>query len=273
MTDTTRARADRVRHAAEITAVHLRVTAHNELQYRANFFFQLLQTAWQVIGGLVVVALVYSKTPELNGWRRGELLAAVGVFTMIGGLLRAVVYPPLQQMMDDVGKGDFDHTLTQPADAQLLVSVRGINIWQLTDVVVGAVIVAVAIPDLPSGVSASDAAAFIVLLVAGAAITYWMWLSLSCLVFWVIELPFMSNLMHYVTRAAQYPIGIYPAWLRVSMTVIVPLGIAVTAPAEAIASRLSWVTAASAIAVAAVLGVFSRWLWQRALRRYSGASA
>lgn len=93
------------------------------------------------------------------------------------------------------------------------------------------------------------------------------------LVFWVTEMPFTGNLMHYVTQAAQYPISIYPTWLRVSMTVIVPLGIAVTAPAEAIASRLSWVTAASAIAVAVVLGAFSRWLWRRGLRRYSGASA
>ena len=273
MSETTPSGASRLPHAAHIAGVHLRVTAHNELQYRSNFFLQLLQSAWQIIGGLVVVALVYSKTPELNGWRRGELLAAVGVFTMIGGLLRAVVYPPLQQMMDDVAQGDFDHTLTQPADAQLLMSVRGIDIWQLTDVAVGAVIVAVAIPDLPSGIGAADGAAFVALLAAGAAITYWMWLMLSCLVFWVTSLPWMGNLVHYVTRAAQYPISIYPTWLRVSMTVIVPLGIAVTAPAEAITSRLSWVTAASAVAVAAGLGISSRWLWRRALRRYSGASA
>lgn len=262
-----------LRHASEITAVHLRVTAHNELQYRTNFFLQLLQTAWQVVGGLVVVALIYTKTPDLNGWRRSELLAAVGVFTMIGGLLRSVVYPPLQQMMENVAQGDFDYTLTQPADPQLLVSVRGIDVWQLTDVVVGAIIVAVAIPDLPSGLGVGDAATFTLLLAAGAAITYWMWLSLSCLAFWVTRLPFMGNLMHYVTRAAQYPISIYPAWLRVSMTVIVPLGIAVTAPAEAVASRLTWETATSAVAVTAILGLFSRWLWKRALRRYSGASA
>lgn len=262
-----------VRHAAQIAAVHLRVTAHNELQYRTNFFMQLLQSAWQVIGGLVVLALVYSKTPELNGWRRAELLAAIGVFTMICGLLRAVVYPPLQRMIDDVAQGDFDHTLTMPADAQLLASVRGIDIWQLTDVIVGLIIVGIAIPDLPSRFGPADAAAFLVLLAAGAAITYWMWLALSCLAFWVVRMPWMGNLMHYVTRAAQYPISIYPNWLRASMTVIVPLGIAVTAPAEAVASRLTWITVTSAVVMTVALGFGSRWLWRQALRRYSGASA
>lgn len=217
--------------------------------------------------------LVFQRTPELNGWRRGELLAAIGVFMIVGGLMRSVIFPPLTQMAEDVAQGDFDHTLTQPADAQLLVSVRGVAVWQLADVVVGAVIVGVAIPDLPSGLGAGDVAAFVTLLATGAVITYCMWLSVSCLAFWATRLPFMYNLMHYATQAAQYPISIYPAWLRASMTVLVPLGIAVTAPAEAIASRLSWITVTSAIAMAVVLAVFSRWLWRAGLRRYSGASA
>lgn len=263
----------RMRHAAAVAAVHLRVTAHNELQYRSNFVLQVLQTAWQVIGGLVVVALVFGRTPELNGWRRAELLAAIGVFMVIGGVLRAVVFPPLARMIEDVGSGEFDHTLTMPADAQLLVSVRGVDIWQLADVVVGLVIVGIAIPALPSRFGVADAAAFVVLLAAGAAITYWMWMSLSCLAFWVVRMPWMGNLMHYVTRAAQYPIGIYPNWLRASMTFIVPLGIAVTAPAEAVASRLTWVTVGSVVIVTIGLGVGSRWIWRKALRRYSGASA
>ena len=77
------------------------------------------------------------------------------------------------------------------------------------------------------------------LLAAAETIVYWMWFSLTCTVFWVVQMPFLSNLMHYVARAAQYPITIYPAWLRVGMTVLVPMGIAVTAPAEAVTSRLS----------------------------------
>jgi ABC-2 type transport system permease protein len=266
-------RAGRLRHGAAVAAVHLRVTAHNELQYRANFFLQLLQSAWQVIGGVVVVVLVYSKTPELNGWKQAELLAAIGVFTMITGLLRAVVYPPLAETMDEIEQGRFDYVLLQPVDAQLLASVRGVNVWQLADVAVGAIIVAVAVPDLPSELGVVDAVAFVAMLGAGAVITYTMWLALSCLAFWMTRLPFMDNLMHYVTRAAQYPISIYPAWLRVSMTVILPLGIAVTAPAEAVTSQLSATTVTSALAVAGVLLVLSRRLWRRGLRRYSGASA
>ena len=40
----------------------------NELQYRVNFALQILQSLLALATGLVVLALVYSHTTELNGW-------------------------------------------------------------------------------------------------------------------------------------------------------------------------------------------------------------
>jgi ABC-2 type transport system permease protein len=39
-------------------------------------------------------------------------------------------------------------------------------------------------------------------------------------------------------RAGKYPIAMYPGWLRIGLTFLVPLAFAVTVPAEAITSRL-----------------------------------
>ena len=258
---------------AAVVAVHWRVHVLNELQYRSNFFAQILQSLWQIVTGLVVVALIYDNTTELNGWRRPELLAAIGVFTIVTGLLRTFVQPPLLRMARDIQEGDFDYVLTRPVDSQLLTSVRELSVWQLADVLVGIAIVAVAAQDLPSQLAPGDLAVFLAVLAAGATIGYCLWLMVACIAFWVVQLPFMEGLFLYVARAAQYPISIYPGWLRVGLTVIVPLGIAVTAPAEAITSRLSWGTAAVVGAVTIGCLVLSRFVWRRGVRRYSGASA
>lgn len=260
-------------HGVSVALLHVRITFLNELQYRGNFVAQIFQSLVQIATGLTVVAIVYGKTTELNGWNRAELLAAVGVFTIVGGVFRSVVQPPLLQFVDEVQDGTFDFVLTRPVDAQILASVRGTSLWQLADVVVGLAILAVAVPDLPSHLDGRDIFAFVALLLAGAVIAYAMSVALSCVVFWVVRLPSMWNVFYYVTRAAQYPISIYPMWLRLGLTVVVPLGIAVTAPAEAVTSRLSWGTAAAAVTVAATLVVLSRLLWIRGVRRYSGASA
>ncbi len=269
----TRSDRPRVPHGAAVAAVHLRVSFLNELQYRSNFFLQIMQSVLQAVSGLVVVALVFAKTTELNGWDRSELLAAVGVFTVVGGILRTFVQPPLSKMVDEVQEGSFDFTLSRPVDAQLLVSVREISMWQLIDVAVGMIIIAVATPDLPSELSITDITVFLVMLGAGTVIAYCLWLALACSAFWVVKPPYMDNLFYYVARAAQYPISIYPTWLRISLTTLIPLGIAVTAPAEAITSRLSWATAATIAAVTLACVAISRTLWTRGVRRYSGASS
>ena len=173
----------------------------------------------------------------------------------------------------DIQEGDFDYVLTRPVDSQLLTSVRELSVWQLADVLVGIAIVAVAAQDLPSQLAPGDLAVFLAVLAEGATIGYCLWLMVACIAFWVVQLPFMEGLFLYVARAAQYPISIYPGWLRVGLTVIVPLGIAVTAPVEAITSRLSWGTAAVVGAVTIGCLVLSRFVWRRGVRRYSGASA
>jgi ABC-2 type transport system permease protein len=269
-----RARGEqRVPHGIAVTAVHLRVNVLNELQYRSNFFLQLFQTVMMTTNGVLIVALVYSKVDELNGWRRSELLAAIGVFTIVGGIMRAFIQPAVSRLMDDIEEGTFDFVLTKPVDAQLLMSVREINIWQLADVVVGAVIVAVAAPNLPAGIGAGEILSFFALLVAGAVIAYTMWVVVACCAFWVVKMPYLDNFFFYVTRAAQFPISIYPRWLRVGLSTLVPLGIAVSAPAQAVTSRLTASTVATVVAVMLVFVVLCRTMWIRGLRKYTGASA
>ena len=63
----------------------LKMGVLNELQYRVNFFVQFFQSVIQVGVGLVVLALVYSHTDDLNGWSEAELLCVLGIQILLGG--------------------------------------------------------------------------------------------------------------------------------------------------------------------------------------------
>jgi ABC-2 type transport system permease protein len=71
----------------------------------------------------------------------------------------------------------------------------------------------------------------------------------------------------------RFPVGIYPGWLRYSVTFLVPIAFAVTVPAEAVTSRLEWETLALAAGFAVALFAATRWFWGFGLRNYTGASA
>lgn len=250
-----------------------RLGALNELQYRANFFVAAFQALLSVGVALVVLRLVYSHTSALNGWSEAELMCVVGIQILMGGVIHATIQPNMERFVEEVRDGKLDYLLTKPADAQLLVSVRDVRIWRAVDVIGGGAVLAVGIGRLEESFGVGEALAFAALLLVGALLLYCFWLVLATGAFWIVHMWFLSELFEGVYQTGRWPIGIYPGWLRYSMTYLVPIGFAITVPAEAVTSRLSWTTPLVALGFAAVLFVLTRRFWRFGLSRYSGASA
>src|SRR5204862_6037484 len=138
--------------------------------------------------------------------------------------------------------GTLDYALTKPEDAQVLVSVREVRIWQSIDIVSGTILLVVSALQLQRGVGVLDGFAFALALLLAGLIIYSFWLALACLAFWVVRLWETVELFEGVYQAGRWPIGIYPGWLRVGLTFLVPLAFAVTVPARALTSRLGPLT-------------------------------
>lgn len=68
-----------------------------------------------------------------------------------------------------------------------------------------------------------------------------------------------------VYSAGKYPVAIYPRWLKLAMTFLVP--------SEALVGRLSPEVLGGALAMAGGMLVGARAFWLWGVRHYSGASA
>jgi ABC-2 type transport system permease protein len=260
-------------NTVRVALLHLRIGVMNDLQYRVNFALQVLQSALALATGLIVLALVYSHVTELNGWSQPELLAVLGTQILMGGVIRALIQPNMMRLTEDVHEGKLDYALTKPVDAQMLVSVREVQVWQAVDIVLGAVVIAVALVRLGGDLGVLDVMAFAVALVFGAVMLYCFWLLLATGSFWIVRMWFLPELFEGIFQTGRWPVGIYPDWLRFGITFLVPIAFAITVPAEALTSRLDWQTLALAAGFAVVLFAFSRWFWRFGLRNYTGASA
>jgi ABC-2 type transport system permease protein len=252
---------------------YFRVGALNELQYRVNFFIQLFQSALSLIVGLVGLALVFNHTNSLNGWSSDELLAVMGVFTLMGGLIRTSIQPNMERLMGDVQQGTLDYTLTKPADSQILVSVREVRIWQSVDILVGLIILGFAVSRIEGQLGVWQALAFGVTLFMGGLMIYCFWLILTTGAFWVIRMEQIVELFQGIYNAGRWPVSIYPGWLRLGLTFLVPIAFAVTVPSEALTGRLTPQTVLFTLVLTIALMLLTRWVWRTGLRHYSGASA
>ncbi len=253
--------------------VFLKVGVLNELEYRVNFYVQILRSLIGLATGLAGLSVVYSHTDTLGGWGPPELLALLGVFFIVSGAINLVIAPSMQRFMEDVRQGTLDFTLTKPEDSQVLVSVKQVQIWKLVDVAMGLAVLGIALGQLQTTVGVGEALAFGITLLSGGAIVYSFYLFLSTTSFWFVRVENVLVIFQSMYQAGRWPVGIYPWWLRSALTFIVPVAFATTVPAEAIAGRLYSQTLALSLAVAGAMLVGSRWFWSVGVRRYSGASA
>jgi ABC-2 type transport system permease protein len=184
-----------------------------------------------------------------------------------------VIQPSLTRFMQDIREGTLDFTLMKPVDAQVMVSVRQMQIWKLIDFALGAGLLVVALIQLGALFGVTQALTFGIALVAGGVIVYSFWMMLATLSFWFVRIENILVIFESMYEAGRWPVGIYPGWLRFMLTFLVPVAFAVTVPAEALTARLTLETLAGAVALAAVLLVVSRVFWRYGVRNYTGASA
>jgi ABC-2 type transport system permease protein len=251
----------------------VRVGVMGELAYRANFFIQLGQSALELGMTAAGLAVIFSYADTLGGWTHWQVFALVGVFFMAGGAIRFIIQPSMQQLVESVRDGSFDFTLTKPEDAQALTSVRRVELWELTDVGLGIVVVAVALWNMRAQIDLLGALAFVAALLAGGLIVYSFWLLLATTAFWFVRVENILVIFQSMYEAARWPVSIYPAWLRYALTFVVPVAFAVTVPAQALTGKLPWWELGGAWALAVALFVAARALWLAGLRRYAGASS
>ena len=252
---------------------YLRIGVANEFQYRVNFFIQLLQSFIAVATGLISLWLIFSQTSQLGGWSQPELLAVMGIYMLMGGVIQSAIQPNMQRLMNEIQDGTLDFTLTKPVDGQILVSIREFRFWQLTDVLVGLVVIITALVQMQVKLGIGQALSFVTALLLGGIMIYCFWLILTTTAFWLIRIWELVNLFQGLYAAGRWPVTIYPNWLRIGLTFLVPVAFAVTVPAEAITNRLTAPTLLGAFGLAILLMVLARFVWRLGLRSYSGASA
>ncbi len=245
----------------------------NELAYRLNFFLGILEMLLVIGTSIGAVLVLFTQTTSLNGWSLPQMIALTGVYYLVQGGVNIVFAPSFEKLMEHVRLGTLDFTLLKPANSQILVSTRHFRIVRLVDLLFGMSVVVVGLVMLGAAVTPWSVLTFLITLACGVACVYALLLTLVTLSFWFVRVDNILAIFWAFTDAGRFPIDLYPGWLRFTLATIVPIGIAVTVPAEAISGRMSLETFLGMLAGTAFSVGFATWFWRKGLKSYTGASA
>ena len=243
------------------------------LAYRMNLFFEIVSMVVVAGTSVAAVLILFTYTQQMNGWTLGQMVVLLGVYYVVQGAEEFVMQPSFERFMEHVREGTLDFILLKPVSSQFMVSFRHFQTVQALQVLMGFVIAAVGVVNLAGSITFASALAFALTLACGFVLIYALLLVLSTLAFWFVRVDNLLAIFWAFIDAGRFPVDIYPGWLRITMSTVIPVGIAVTVPAKAIAGLVDPLTLASVVVAAVVAFTVSRLFWRRGLRAYTGASA
>jgi len=244
-----------------------------ETHYRAHFVTTLLVGLVQLGLGIVPILLLFGFTQEVHGWSRAEVITLVGMYQIITGLMAAFVAPNLQRMTAYITEGELDGVLLRPVSSQFYLTLRWINVAELSNVASGIVVLVIGL--VQSGVSPNAAQILqaFVLAACGLVLLAVVWSAMSFLAFWLQSVNPIGAIYLNLIEAGRYPLVFFPVAVRAFLTFAFPVAFATTFPVQALAGDRGWAPVAGGIALSVAAVTVLRMLWRRGLRSYASASS
>jgi ABC-2 type transport system permease protein len=222
---------------------------------------------------LLSLSIIFSNTTTLGGWGFGELIALLGVFRLVNTMMIALIWPNTEKFNQSIRDGSMDYTLLQPINSLFLVTFSRITIWRIWDLVLAIVLIMVGINMSGDITTLLSILTFILLTVSGAVVIYSLWIVLIALTFWFTKFDNNVTILQALLDAGRYPVSVYPVWLRVIVTFVIPIAVATTVPLQALRGDLNFQRVLLFIAIGIVSFLVASRVWKAGLKRYSGASS
>jgi len=260
-------------HNLKLLLVFLKINLQMALAYRAdtvvNILMNLMWLGWELLG----LSIIFSNTSNLAGWGPGDLIALLGVFRLVNTLMASVIWPATEKFTTSIRDGSFDYTLLQPASSLFLVSFSRLVVWRVWDLVLAAILIVTGIRMSGGETSPGNLAGFLLLSVSGLLILYSLWVAMSALTFWFVKFDNNVTILQALLDAGRYPATVYPPWLRMIITFLVPIAVSTTVPLQGLRGDLTGLAVVFFLLLGAACFLVASRIWKAGLRRYSGASS
>jgi ABC-2 type transport system permease protein len=263
-----------MRYARLITQF-VRASAQSEVAHRANFWISLLHSLLNLATGVLGVVVLFGQVDTLRGWDFPATLALLGVYLTVGALQALFIAPSLDAlagMEGEIHNGQFDFTLLRPVDVQFLASFRYWRPLALVDLALGVGVLVTAVIQLGQSVTLAQLITFLAALSAGVTMIYAILLAFTGLIFWSPGFYF-TWVFNALFQLARYPVSLYPGWLRLTLTWVLPVAFMTTIPAQALIGMGSTTMLVASLILALVFLAGASAMFRIGLRQYASVSS
>lgn len=243
------------------------------LEYRASFVIGATSTIAVQAAGLLTISVVMSQIPDLNGWSLDEILLTYGLLLVARSLNHMFADNLWTLGREYIRTGGFDRFLVRPINPLFHLLADRFCQDGLGYFILGLVLIGRSLAALNIVLTPLLALYLAISVICGGLIFFALNLITATTSFWLMDSIPVTRVVFDNNEFAKYPISIYPPFVRVLLTWVIPYGIASFYPASVVLGRdvgmMLW--AGPLVAVAFTLIAYRVWVF--GLNHYKGTGS
>lgn len=240
------------------------------MQYKVDFLLTSIATGMVMVADYLLLAAILLKFKDIRGWTIEEVGLLYGMSTMSLGLYRMFAVE-IHDFDKYVVQGEFDSLLIRPVSPLVLLLTRNLDLGRIGSIAQGGMIMAWSFTQLPWEETVWPALLYLpVALATGFLIALSLGLFTATLSFWVGRIKdFQAFTLYAPFTAANFPLAVYPGWLKSIFFTVLPVGFITYLPATFLLQKGSgaWILWASPLFSLAFFGL-ALMFWRFGIRHY-----
>ena len=267
-----------VRRDLRVGVLLARARVRSELQYRTSF---ALLAATQLVtagGELVAIVALFSKTSEIGGWTRSQVIVLYGA-TTVAFAVADVLSAGVDLVADWVREGRFDRLLVRPAGALAQMAGHEFQLRRLGRLPLPVATLVIGLATAHVRLSVRNVALLAGAIVGSTVLFVALFVLTSCLAFWSPDSDEVANAFTYGGHtASHYPANLFGDWLRRWLFSLVPMGFVCYAPVMVVVGApnalglASWVPSVGPL-VALPFALVAAAAWRTGVRHHTSTGS
>ena len=244
-----------------------------ELEYKVNFFIEIISVLGNTVGTIFTLSLFYSNGNKLGGWEWYSSLVVLGMYMILEGFTISILQPNLSRIVKHIQQGTLDFVLLKPISTQFYLSLRIYSVWGLPSTLIGLLLIFIGFIYSNTTLTASLVSIFFLISFSSILILYSIWFIIATSSIWFVKVWNANEVLRSTLVAGRYPITSYKGIVRFIFTFIIPIAFLTSYPSQALTSGISISSIVYSLILALIFFIISILFWKYALRFYTSASS
>lgn len=243
------------------------------IEYRTSFIFWSVVSLFWTFFNLFFFYIITDISDTLGGWTKSELFIVVGIFMIFEAFIWSFFYRNMGLYTKSIFDGSLDLILTKPVDPQYLLSVQDNSYTNILRFLIGVVVLITSVQQLPIQPSIVQVLLFVISLGIGLVMIYSCWFILATFAFWIEKLDNINEAFVSAREMFRVPKTVYTGVFAFIFTILIPLLLITTVPAEVLIGRASWQWLVFQLITTAIFFVIARKFFLFSIKKYSSAGS